>query len=185
MSLVAGGAAQRSSAGFLCIGFRRTIPSLHAIVPLHASKPHIGACSSSSPSAAPTRPFHLPSPSHGRPLLIGRPSKKLPPLHLAACCALLGRVSWHHHRSSPGYHHHHTTPAHRMRPESWLRERLSPSSLSSSVHRTTCGRIQQPPCTTTWEYRHLINGFFFLVFLVSVKQRHRYQVLRHFGTSGV
>jgi hypothetical protein len=106
-------------------------------VPLHASKLHIGACNS-RPSAAPTA-VHLPSLSHGSPLLIGRPSKKLPPLHLAACCALLGRVSWHHRRSSSGLQsppHHTTSLRIRCVPRAGSGSRLSPPSLSTTLaHR--------------------------------------------------
>jgi hypothetical protein len=99
----------------------------------------------------------------------------------AARPSFLAPTTTAHH---PGCHHH-IISAHRMRPESRLRERLSTIFTFNPIGAPhTCGRIQQLPCTTTWEYRHLINGSFFFFSLVSVKQRHRYQVLRHFGTSG-
>lgn len=46
--------------------------------------------------------------------------------------------------------------------------------------RNTHGRIQ-PPCTTTWEYGHLINGLFYFLSFSFFGRRHRYQGLRHWG----
>jgi hypothetical protein len=168
-------------------GSGRSIPELHAIVPLHASKPHIWGCSSNAASSK--QPLFEPASNH-RPIhphtlhawlfgpLIGRPSKQpSAPLeearsmlctHLSAECL----APYHHHR-----HHHllstrlaswrssRLTSHHLfvwMHPESRLREsRLSPSFTFNLIGATQHWAHFNPLVPPPGKYRHLINGFLF------------------------
>lgn len=84
---------------------------------------------------------------------------------------------WHRQPSRLPPHH-----LFRMHPGSrlWKSTRFHLCFHHPLLRRIAYGRIQQPPCTTTRAYGHLIIGFLFSFFFFCFERRHRYQVLRHF-----